>query len=47
MLEKLIDLLAHPEEYECCWHDGELYLRLVVVTPPVAAPARANKLEPA
>lgn len=48
MLEELMQMLAHPEQYECIWHDGELYVRPVVTER--ASPERdksARELEPA
>ena len=47
MLEEMMELLAHPEEVEICWHDGELYVRCVV--QPVASPVpdQTCELEPA
>ena len=32
MLEELTELLAHPEQYECRWFDGELYVARIVET---------------
>jgi len=28
MVVEFIELLKHAEEYECCWRDEELYVRL-------------------
>ncbi len=48
MFEELMSMLAHPEQYECIWHDGEFYVRPVVTE---AAPPQRDKavreLEPA
>jgi len=42
MVVQLLELLKHAEEYECCWHDGELYVR-----PVPSAEGRAHQLEAA
>ena len=46
MLDELIEMLAHPEQYECVCYDGELYVRrcLVAVEAP---PVRVREPEPA
>jgi len=44
MVVELLELLKHAQEYECCWHDGELYVRLVVGP---SAEGRAHQLEAA
>jgi hypothetical protein len=43
MLEQLFEMLAHPEEYEVCWHDGEVYLRPI---PCEAASIKKEELVP-
>ena len=47
-LEEFFAMLALPDTYECCWHDGEIYLRPVVEGPEtVPMPGQARELEPA
>ena len=41
MLFNLTDILTRPEEYVCAWHDGELYVEPVPVTP--AATTECNE----
>lgn len=43
MLDELVELLKHAEEYEGCWHDGELYVRPIVHQP---TNAKEGELEP-
>jgi hypothetical protein len=47
MLEQLMDLLAHPDDYEVRWHDGELHLRYIVQPTASPLPIQMRELEPA
>ncbi len=47
MLEELLDILAHPDEYECCWHEGELYLRKRAEEPKPTEEVKLREPEPA
>ena len=44
MVVELLELLKHAEKYECCWRDGELYVRPVVGP---SAERRPDQLEAA
>jgi hypothetical protein len=39
MLDELIEMLAHPEQYECAWLSGELYARHCSQQQPAPATA--------
>jgi hypothetical protein len=47
MLEQLFEMLAHPDEYQCCWHEGEIYLRKVCTEEAVTAYAKEREPEAA